>query len=79
MMTQTEFDLNHAQLNALCQVIKEDPCSGALRADEARDCQKALELAKDSATLMLPHPVLSGKTIGETRLESLRRQIWAIL
>lgn len=76
MMTQTEFDhLNRAQLSAVCQAIKEDSCSSALQADEARDCQRALELTKDSAK----HPVLSGKTIGETRLESLRRRIRAIL
>jgi hypothetical protein len=80
MLTQTEFDgLNRAQLNALCQLIKEDPCSGALRADQARDCQRDLELMKNSAAPSLPHPILSGRTVRETRLESLRRRIRAIL
>jgi hypothetical protein len=79
-MTQTEFDgLNRTQLSAVCQAIKEDPCRNALEADEARDCQRALELMKDSAMFRFPHPIRSGKTIGETRLESLRRRIRAIL
>jgi hypothetical protein len=60
---------------ALCGDIENRNSSSSVEADQARQLRKDYELYRHSEKSLLPHPVLSSKTIGETQKDSLRRRM----
>jgi hypothetical protein len=71
--------MNLELFDTLCRDIENRPTSSSLEADQARSVLRDYELYSRSDKSMLPHPIRSGKTIGEVQEESLRRRMASFL
>jgi hypothetical protein len=75
-MTKQELNAKSLlELDVLCREIAERDDASSLVADQARWLRLDITSHIESEKSALPHPIRSGKRIGEAQEESLRRRV----